>query len=243
MEKSVILKELSNDEKYYGEYGKQFLSNSDIDTLINNPAGFMDTREDSINLMYGRAFHELVMFGTTQYDNYVEASTRNTKIYKEAEAENGLMFLKKEWDELNTLVQCAFKNKVFSETVKDASNNFEVPNVGSLIDDDIVWKCKADIVSSDCIIDIKTTSSIKGFKYSSKSWNYDSQAYIYSSLFQKPMKFLVIDKTTKVVGLMDVSDEAYDNGREKVSKAEDNYREYFVNKSKSVENFTIYGEI
>jgi hypothetical protein len=57
------------------------------------------------------------------------------------------------------------------------------------------------------------------------------------------MKFLVIDKTTKVVGLMDVSDEAYDNGREKVSKAEDNYREYFVNKSKSVENFTIYGEI
>ena len=84
MEKSVILKELSNDEKYYGEYGKQFLSNSDIDTLINNPAGFLDTRQDSINLMYGRAFHELVMFGTTQYDNYVEASTRNTKIYKEA---------------------------------------------------------------------------------------------------------------------------------------------------------------
>ena len=36
MNKEQILKRLRNDEDYYGDFGKQYLSNSDIDYLLNN---------------------------------------------------------------------------------------------------------------------------------------------------------------------------------------------------------------
>lgn len=243
---SEAINKLSDDLHYYGEYGRQFLSNSDIGTLINNPAGYLMPREDSVNLMFGRAFHELIMFGETQYSQYVEASTRTTKIYKEASAEAGtILFLKKEWDDLNALIDSSFKNQMVSEILNNKSNRYEVPNVGTMggSKHNVLWKGKADIVTDDAIIDVKTTSSLSGFKYSSKSYNYDSQAYIYSTLFQLPMKFLVIEKGTGCVGLFDVSDDAYDNGWEKVDKAQENYLKYFVNKTERLQNFTVYGEI
>ena len=37
MDKNKILKKLEQDEHYYGEYGRQFLSNSDISALLKNP--------------------------------------------------------------------------------------------------------------------------------------------------------------------------------------------------------------
>lgn len=245
-DKDEALFYLNDDEHYYGDYGKQFLSNSNIDSLINDPASFLEPREDSVNLMYGRAFHELVMFGSTRYDKVVDASTRRTNKYKDAEEENGgLLFLKKEWDELNSLVEKINKNINFHSILKAPSVKFEVPNVGVLVDDDneVLWKCKADVVTDDAIFDIKTTSSLKGFKYSSKAYNYDSQAYIYSSLFQKPMKFLVVEKVTGCFGVFETSDIAYDDGREKVVKAQDNYVDYFLNKTKDISNYTVYGEI
>ena len=148
VKKQEILAKLSSDEHYYGEYGRQFLSNSDIGTLINNPAGYNQPREDSVNLMYGRAFHELVMFGETQHDKFVDASTRRTNKYKDAEEEaGGLIFLKKEWDELCSLVDKAFGNMEFKTILENKSNNFEVPNLGTMDSGDLTWKCKADIVT------------------------------------------------------------------------------------------------
>lgn len=239
-----ILEELSDDSKYYGDYGKQFLSNSDIGTLLSNPKGFFEPREDTASMLYGRAFHDLVMFGKTKHDNVVDASSRKTNKYRDAEEEAGqMLFLKKEWEEVNALVDSAMSNDLFKSMIQDKSNQFEQPNVSSIESDDIIWKCKADIVNEDYIIDIKTSSKIGGFKYSSKAFNYDSQAYIYSKMFQKPMKFLVVDKGTGCVGLFDVTDEAYDNGRDKVLRAEQNYLDYFVYKNKEIKNFTIYGEI
>ena len=37
MDKQIIAK-LKQDEHYYGDYGKQFLSNSDISVLLKNPS-------------------------------------------------------------------------------------------------------------------------------------------------------------------------------------------------------------
>ena len=36
MNKNDILKKLEIDEHYYGEFGQQYLSNSDISTLLKN---------------------------------------------------------------------------------------------------------------------------------------------------------------------------------------------------------------
>ena len=37
MNKKKVLEKLKEDEHYYGKFGKQFLSNSDISTLLTNP--------------------------------------------------------------------------------------------------------------------------------------------------------------------------------------------------------------
>ena len=37
---SAILDRLRNDEDYYGAFGKQYLSNSDIGALLKNPKEF-----------------------------------------------------------------------------------------------------------------------------------------------------------------------------------------------------------
>jgi hypothetical protein len=38
--KEEVLEKLKDDKLYYGEYGKQFISNSDIRTLMTNPLEF-----------------------------------------------------------------------------------------------------------------------------------------------------------------------------------------------------------
>ena len=54
---STILNKLKDNNEYYHGVGKQYLSNSDIGTLLNNPKMFGVSREDDINLAKGRLFH------------------------------------------------------------------------------------------------------------------------------------------------------------------------------------------
>ena len=42
MTEKEILERLDNDEDYYGEFGKQYLSQSKIKTIIDNPYDFFD---------------------------------------------------------------------------------------------------------------------------------------------------------------------------------------------------------
>ena len=37
MNKDEVLKALEDDNNYYGDFGKKYLSNSDISTLLTNP--------------------------------------------------------------------------------------------------------------------------------------------------------------------------------------------------------------
>ena len=41
-----IITRLQNDSDYYGEFGSQFLSNSNIDTLLNDPMSLGLKKED-----------------------------------------------------------------------------------------------------------------------------------------------------------------------------------------------------
>lgn len=247
-----ILIKLKDDNNYYGEYGKQFLSNSDIDTLINNPADLHKPSEDKVEFVFGQAFHELVMFGETDHTEVViSAGNRNANIYKEAVKENGgkILLLEKEYDQLMFVVEKALANSVVNDYVLGQNVEYEVPMVGCLFpkvdeeDQEVLWKGKADIVRDDCIVDLKTTSSLKSFSRSVKSYNYDSQAYIYSTLLGKPMIFLAIDKNTGVAGVFDVSPFTLSEGYDKALHAQKNYIEYFVNKSVKTENHTIYGTV
>ena len=54
MTKEEILERLKTDEDYYGDFGKQFLSNSNISTLLSNPSllGEQQARITSYNVCY-----------------------------------------------------------------------------------------------------------------------------------------------------------------------------------------------
>jgi len=249
MEKTIDLQKatekLYSDEHYYGKFGKKFLSNSDIDSLINNPSQFKIPKPENINFLFGKAFHELMMFGKTIHNHHVSASTRSTKIYKEAVLENEgqIMFLTKEWKQVNLLVEKALKNDQLRDIVKSSTATYEVPKIGTVLDDsEILWKCKVDI-NDEFIYDLKTTSNLNKFPFSAKLYDYDSQAFVYSKQFQKAMKFIAIEKDTGCVGFFDVTDKAYSNGHEKVIKAEENYKKYILNKTENLNNFSKYGFI
>ena len=56
MNKEAIIKKLREDEHYYGEFGKQYLSNSDIRTLLNNPLALGEQSKPSPAFLVGGYF-------------------------------------------------------------------------------------------------------------------------------------------------------------------------------------------
>jgi len=240
-----IISELHSDEKYYGEFGKQFISNSDIDTLINNPSGYGIPASETKDFLFGKAFHELVMIGETTHAEYVEASNRNTKIYKEAviKAEKPILLLQKEYDQLMMCVDAVLANEEAVELIKEGNPEYEVPSVGELFPnkEGVLWKGKADIINGDYIVDLKTTSAkLSKFNSHAYQYNYDSQTFVYENLFKgKKMVFLVVEKDSATVGKFDVSAKSYGYGLDKAFSAQENYIKYVLGEEKFMYRGTI----
>jgi len=227
MNKNEILHNLEDDEKYYGDYGKQFLSNSDIRALLNDPLNFKKPIVGNPNLIKGGYFHTLVL-EPEKLERYkiIDASTRNTKIYKDLSG-GEMCLLQKEADELQLLRDKLMANNVCKELIQDIDVEYEVPGIIQLEDE--WWKLKADIVNNtqSFVVDLKTTSNLDKFRYSAREYNYDSQAYIYSSYFKKDMIFVVVDKQTHKIGIFDCSPEFLERGKEKVQRAVEQYRLFY----------------
>lgn len=227
MNKNEILHNLEDDEKYYGDYGKQFLSNSDIRALLNDPLNFKKPIVGNPNLIKGGYFHTLVLEPEKlERFKIIDASTRNTKIYKDLSG-GEMCLLQKEADELELLRDKLMANNVCRELIQDIDVEYEVPGIIQLEDE--WWKLKADIVNNtqSFVVDLKTTSNLDKFRYSAREYNYDSQAYIYSSYFKKDMIFVVVDKQTHKIGIFDCSPEFLERGKEKVQRAVEQYRLFY----------------
>lgn len=216
---------LKNDEHYYGEYGQQFLSNSNISTLLKNPKDLNKPRPGSPAFLIGGYFHTAILEPQKLKSfKIVEASTRNTKAYKEI-SDGEMCLLQKEADQVNVMTEVMLSNDVCRDLIRPVLGNvdYEEPGVTELFGNK--WKGKADIINHEekLVIDLKTTADIDKFRWSASKYNYDSQAYIYSKLFGYEMLFIVIDKTTHQIGLFDCSPEFYKSGEDKVRRASDAY--------------------
>lgn len=228
MDTKDIIEQLKDDTAYYSGIGKNYLSNSDIGTLLNNPQDYGKPREDNKAFMDGRYFHQLILEPEKAKDlKFVDASTRTTKIYKDFCEENNLQFcmLQKEKEEVERLVSIINGNISFFEEIYKEGNQYEIPAVADI--QGMMWKGKADIVTDNAVIDLKTTSDIHKFKWSAKSYNYDSQCYIYQQLFGKPLVFYVIDKSTGVLGIFRPTEDFVKGGEAKVARAIEVYNKYF----------------
>ena len=227
MQRNKILQILENDDEYYNGIGREFLSNSDIKILQTEPLKLKEPRENQVNFMIGKYLHTAILEPNKLKEfKIIEASTRNTKKYKDL-SEGEICLLQHEVDNIEYMIDKIEKNKYFSELLSGMNVEYERPNIMEL--EGLMWKCKADIVNHDekLIIDLKSTSDINKFRYSCSAYNYDSQAYIYSSMFGYEFVFMVIDKKTLKTGIFECSPEFYESGQHKVKEAAEIYKLFY----------------
>jgi hypothetical protein len=224
-----IYDKLREDEHYYGDFGKQFLSNSDISTLLKNPKDLHKPTPKSPALLVGGYFHTAILEpDKLNRFKIVEATTRNTKAYKEI-SEGEICLLQHEVDKIQLMTEAIQSNDVCRDLIKPILGEveYEEPRVAKIHGQ--MWKGKADVINHEekLVIDLKTTSDINKFQWSANKFNYDSQAFIYSTLFDYEMLFVVIDKETHQIGLFDCSSDFYKRGEDKVRKACDAYELFY----------------
>lgn len=240
MNKTDILLKLNNDEDYYGEFGRQFLSNSDIGTLIRNPKKFGVPSEKTVQMLQGSYFHVMAL-EPHKRDEFikVQCSTRTTNIYKDALAgyNEDVLLLHSEALEIESMVKALKNNKDLSSLIYNNMCKYEQPYIGEIMG--LPFKCKVDVYSlrGKCY-DLKTTSNIDEFRYSAKKYNYDSQAWIYRELTGFELEFIVIEKGTNRLGHFIPTDEFYQSGENKVSLALSNYNRFFsANSTEDISQF------
>ena len=229
MKKEDVIKKLHNDEDYYGPFGKKYLSNSDISTLLTNPLALGQQQAMRPAFLVGGYFHTAIL-EPDKLKKYkvIPSSTRNTKAYKEMSG-GELCLLQHEVDGIELMTDKMLDNKVCQAMIRDSNTEYEIPEIKEIEGE--MWKGKADIVNHNekLVIDLKTTADITKFKWSASKYNYDSQAYIYSKLFGYEMVFIAIDKNTSQIGIFDCSPEFYAKGQDKVQRAVEAYRLFYKN--------------
>ena len=65
MSKTEIIEKLKIDEHYYGEFGKQYLSHSDISTLLKDPLALGKPSKPSPAFLVGGYFHTACLLYTS----------------------------------------------------------------------------------------------------------------------------------------------------------------------------------
>ena len=227
MKKEDILKKLTNDEHYYGDFGKKYLSASDVGVLLNNPLALKQQGKKTAAFLVGGYFHTTIL-EPDKLKKYkvIPSTTRNTKLYKEMSG-GELCLLQHEVDAIHTMRDGGLDNEICKDLIQ---GEFEQPMITKI--GKYMWKGKCDVLNhkEKLVIDLKTTNDINSFRRAAFRYNYDSQAYVYRKLFGYDMLFIVIDKNTHQVGMFDCSDEFYSSGKDKVERAMEAYDLFFKTK-------------
>lgn len=245
-DKAELLKRMLDDDFYYGELNRLALSSSSLKTLLSSPKTYNYSlkygSEESAALTAGALFHWAILepekFASQKF---VEVQSRNTKKFREAKEEFGKVFTAKERSQAERLVDAFYRNEHAKELIRNSE--FEVPVIGEVMD--MPFRGKADVLGTNRIVDLKTTTDIKGFSYSANKYGYDVQCYLYCNLFGKSHKdfyFLALDKGSLDIGIFNCSEEFYFRGEEKVEKALDLYNKFFI-EGADLDNYCLTGEL
>ena len=204
MQNKNIIEKLRDDNHYYGDFGKQYISNSDIKTMRFDPEQFHAPSKTTVPMEQGKYSHQFMLEPTKAKDFPISDVTRRDSKHKAFLEEKGLDEALKtsEAKEIEDLVawfkdENNPKTKHYLEDIYSLNSSFEEPMVGNIMGYD--FKAKADIVNvkKGYIIDLKTSKDVPRFLSTAKTWGYHTQAFIYQSLFGMPLTFIAIGKTPK----------------------------------------------
>jgi len=246
---------LRDDNQYFGDFGKQFFSNSEIGQLINQPDQYGEPWKKSVDFEKGQYLHKRMLEPWLFEDDgqpmvIVNCSTRNNKEYKELVAANTdedgnkpIYLLQKEADEMDYLVKMMERNDEFVEVLRGdlQDNEVEEPMIKEI--EGYLFKGKADRKnqSKGIVADLKSTRGLDSFRMNFKKYGYHSQAYIYRELFGLNVRFYVIDKETGRLGIYDVCDETLELGRKRVLLGLEKYETYYgENPTMNVDQYVDY---
>lgn len=245
-DKLELLERMNDDTFYYGELNKLALSSSSLKQLLSSPKTYKFSLQygsaDSQALRDGWLFHTAILEPNVfEAQTFIDVQSKNTKAFREAKGENSRVFTAKERSDAERLADAFLRNEHAKELIRDSK--FEVPVIGEVMG--MPFRGKADVLGKNRIVDLKTTTDIKGFGYSAKKYGYDVQCYLYCNLFNlthKDFYFLALDKGSLDIGIFSCSEEFYYEGEEKVEKALDLYNKFFV-EGADLDNYCLTGEL
>ena len=245
-DKAELLKRMSDDEFYYGELNTLALSSSSLKTLLSSPKTYKFSLKygsaESQALRDGWLFHTAILEPNVfEAQTFIDVQSKNTKKFRDAKAENPRVFTAKEKSDAERLADAFLRNEHAKELIRNSE--FEVPVIGEVMG--MPFRGKADVLAKDRIVDLKTTTDIKGFSYSANKYGYDVQCYLYCNLFNlthKDFYFLALDKGSLDIGIFNCSEEFYYRGEEKVEKALDLYNKFFI-EGADLDNYCLTGEL
>ena len=123
-----ILTRLNSDSEYYGDFGKTFLSNSDIGTLLKDPSSYGKDKEKTVPMVQGSYFHTAMLEPQKMVDFLIcDVTSRNTNKYKEMCEAQGvdIILLSKEVEELDSMVESVKGRMDFFDMIYEDGNGLE----------------------------------------------------------------------------------------------------------------------
>ena len=222
-----------DDDFYYGELSQLVLSSSSLKLLLSSPKTYKYVTKygskETQPLRDGRLIHLSILEPDKfQEQIFVNVASKNSKAYREAKEKYGLVYTRSEKENAEKIADAFLKNEQALRYITDCE--FEVPAVDTI--HGFPFRGKADVLDSYRVVDLKTTSDLKAFPYAARKYGYDVQVYLYCELFNKSyeeFKFAAIDKGSLDIGIYDVSEEFYNSGKEKVTKAISIFETFFIN--------------
>jgi hypothetical protein len=233
-----------DDNFYYGELNTLALSSSSIKLLLSSPKTYKYVTKygspETQPLRDGRLVHQAILEPQKFSEQiFVNVSSKNTKKYKEAKEKYGEVYTRSEKENAEKMADAFFKNE---QALKEITNcKFEIPAIGTI--QGFPFRGKADVIKNSNIVDLKTTTDIRGFPYSAKKYSYDVQCYIYCQLFNityENFKFVVIDKGSLDIGIWNCSEEFYLEGKRKTINAIQIFEKFFI-EGEDIDNYIIEG--
>jgi len=241
--KEELLANMYDDSFYYGYLGQNALSSSSIKTLISSPKTYYFTTKygsgETQALRDGKLFHTMILEPEKLDDIiFVDAATKASKEFKLAKETGKEVYTKSEKKAAERLCDALLRNEAVKEYLTKAE--FEVPQIAMI--DGIAIRAKADILKGNTIIDLKTTTGIKDFRYSADKYSYDLQAWLYREMFGvENFVFIAIDKGSLDIAIFECSDEFYAKGKAKFEQGISNYKYFFQSGEIDLDQYVLRG--
>jgi len=248
-EVSDLEKKMIDDDFYYGYLGKAALSSSSVKHLLKSPKKYkyiIDYAQPTTpSMKLGWLLHCAVLEPDKfSKQIFVDVQSRATKKFKEAEKNNKNIFTAKERSETERLQDAIYRNEQAMQLLTKCE--YEVPKIGMI--NGLPFRGKADVWCGDRVVDLKTTMDISLWDYDKRfasgspyKLHYDVQVFIYCTLFNVSFDkfyFLVIDKGSLDVGIVECSEEFYLSGKQKTYEAIARYRQFFIDGA-DIDSYTL----